>query len=143
MDDYQKVKWSNFHVTVNPNRPGLELIAQMREAVEALPTPEFLWRWLRHMKNGRQVLFEGAAKDLVETVRIRAAFERNGKKNRGLHVHMVIEIGHRTMVQLFGPAFEEIFFEFLGVPVNARLRFVKGQGEDKDFILHYLSKEVS
>lgn len=142
MDRCAKLKWSNFHVTVNPNKHGMALMRPMRECIESLPDPEFLWRWLKHYKGGRQQDFTDDAKMLVETVRLRAAFECQGKQNKALHVHIVIEVGHRTMVQLYCPAFEDIFFEFLRCAVNAKCRFVKGVGEDKDFILQYLSKEV-
>jgi len=51
-------------------------------------------------ENGERIPFLGAEKMDVETVRVRCALEDGGKRNQSIHAHIVLEIGHRTMVQL-------------------------------------------
>ena len=137
-----KLKWSNFHVTVNLNKSDMSLINSMREAVDAMSESPYLWQWLKQYNGSEQVDFTRETAPLVETVRLRAAFEREGKVNHGLHVHIVIEIGHRTMVQINKYGLCELFRRFTHENPNVHCRFVKGSGEDKDFILRYITKEV-
>ncbi len=119
-----------------------DLIGKMREAVEAMITPEWLWVWLKRYDGGEQCDFDITDMDLVHRVRLRAAFENEGKVNKGLHVHILIEIAHVTLVQLSKQGLVMVFSHFVGMNPNVHCRFVKGSGEDKDFILHYLTKEV-
>jgi hypothetical protein len=137
-----KVKWSNFHITVNYNIDGEEHIEAMRRAVEAMPEHPYLWQWLKQYDGSSQIDFAGASKLEVDSVRLRAAFEHGGKQNHGLHVHIVVEIGHTTMVQISKHGVIDVFRAFLDENCNVHCRFIKGSGEDKDFILRYITKEV-
>lgn len=136
------IKWSNFHVTVNFNRSDLGHMDKMKEAVEEMGDDPFLGWWLKQYDGTGQVDFTDATWPLVETVRIRAAFENEGKQNHGLHLHILIEIGHTTMVQVSKDGIVRLFRQLVGLDPNVHCRFVKGSGEDKEFILHYLTKEV-
>lgn len=142
MNSGELERWSNWHVTVNTNKNQADLIYVMREAIELLPEPQYLWRWLKHYAHGRQEDFDEAEKAKVYSVRLRAAFENKGKQNKGLHVHILVEVAHSTSVQINKQGFLAVCRELLGVPVNAQFRFLRGSGEDKDFILHYMTKEV-
>lgn len=137
------MKYSNFHITVNFNVDREEHIAQMRTAVEEMVEAPFLWQWLKQYNGHAQVDFNDDTYHLVDRVRLRAAFEHGGQQNRGLHVHILVEVAHTTMVQVRKDGIEGIFRHFVpGMNPNVHSRFVRGQGEDKDFILHYISKEV-
>lgn len=135
-------KWSNFHATINFNKDDASLIYKMREAVDALVTPEYLWTWLKYYNGGQQQEFDGDNMGDVKNVRLRAAFEHEGKRNKGLHVHILIEVTHTTSVQIEKRGFCEVFRQIVGMNPNCNVRFVRGVGEDKDFILHYITKEV-
>lgn len=153
-------KWSNFHATgekknifcvlalkifffpVNFNKDNDALIHKFREAVDALVTPDYLFTWLKHFNGRWQEEFEADTMLDVYSVRIRAAFEHEGKRNHGLHCHLLIEVGHSTSVQIAQKGFCDVFRAIVGENPNCKIRFVKGVGEDKDFILHYLTKEV-
>jgi hypothetical protein len=140
MDD--KLKWSNFHITVNFNIDDEEHIRAMREAVEEMAEPPTLWTWLRQFNGEEQVAFTGATTHLVERVRLRAAFEHGGKQNKGLHVHILVEVAHRTMVQVNKQGVEALFARIVKRTPNVHCRFLRGNSEDKDYILHYITKEV-
>lgn len=136
-------KWSNFHVTVNTNKlntPGL--LNRFRLAVDAMVSEDWMFHWLKRYTNGAQEDFTDANRDEVRLVRIRAAFEEGGQQNRGLHVHMVIEVTHTSSVQIFGRGVGDVFRSVTGERVNTKCRFIAGNGEDKDFILRYITKEV-
>lgn len=142
MEGNGRVKYSNFHVTVNLNKDDEAHLPLMREAVENMVDDEWLWVWLKQFDGGSQVDFDENTCTLVENVRLRAAFEHEGKTNRGLHVHIVIEIAHCTMVQISKKGLCDLFRHFCRCNPNVHCRFLKGSGEDKDFILHYITKEV-
>jgi predicted SnoaL-like aldol condensation-catalyzing enzyme len=89
-----------------------------------------------------QVAFAPQTQSLVQNVRLRAAFEHEGKRNKGLHVHILIEVTHTTMVQISKEGLVQIFRQFVHKEPNVHCRFLRGNGEDKDFILHYITKEV-
>lgn len=138
-----KVKWSNFHVTINFNKPDSSLLSVMAEAVEMMVTPEYLWKWLKRYDGEKQVDFDTfTAKYEVKRVRIRASFEHGGTRNKGLHVHLLIEIEHTTMVQISKDGIVQVMKDLVGHTPNVHCRFVPGQGEDKNFLLHYITKEV-
>lgn len=136
------LKWSNFHITVNFNRSDMEHMDKMREAVEEMADSPYLWWWLKQFTGNEQASFTPETFHLVETVRIRAAFEREGQQNHGLHLHILVEIGHTTLVQVSKEGIVRLMQLFVKLAPNVHCRFVKGQGEDKEFILHYLTKEV-
>ncbi len=136
------MKYSNFHVTVNFNVDAEEHIGAFREAIEGMVTSDVLWTWLRQYDGGEQLEFDDANKPLVDRVRLRAALEHGGQQNHGLHAHIVIEIAHTTMVQINKSALVTHFANVVGLAPNIHCRFIKGNGEDKDFILHYITKEV-
>lgn len=136
------MKYSNFHITVNFNVDNAGLIDSMRRSVEAMVEAPYLWKWLRHFDGTQQLDFNDGDAHLVESVRLRAGFEHEGKHNKGLHVHIVVEVAHTTMVQVSKHGVCEIMREFVGLNPNCHCRFIRGTGEDKDFILHYLLKEI-
>lgn len=117
------------------------LIRKMRKAVDAMLDPDWVWVWVKHYDGGLEDFDEENCGD-VHRIRLRAAFENEGKANKGLHVHILIEIAHVTRVQLSKQGIVQIFSHFVRLNPNVRCRFVQGTGEDKDFILHYLTKEV-
>ncbi len=138
------VKYSNFHVTVNYNIDSEDHIGEMRTAIEEMVDSPYLWWWLKQFDGTHQLQFEGAQRNLVDRVRLRAAFEHGGRQNHGLHVHILVEVAHSTMVQLSKDGIIAVFEHFVpGRRPNVHCRFVPGKGEDKDFILHYITKEVS
>lgn len=143
MESGKKLKFSNWHLTVNFNVDSEDHIGQMREAVEEMVEDPWLWRWLKQYNHGQQVDFREATKPLVDRVRVRAAFEHGGAQNHGLHVHLVVEVAHDTLVQVNKLGLVQLFEHFVHLNPNIHIRFMPGRGEDKDFILHYISKEVS
>jgi hypothetical protein len=141
MNNY-KVKWSNFHITVNFNTRAPGIVGRIRNAVERMVDRDLVWTWLKQYKGGGQRDFEGAERMLVERVRIRAAIEGGGQQNNGIHAHIVVEVAHRTMVQVNKDGVCNLMRDLVGSNPNVHCRFIKGDGEDKDFILRYLMKEV-
>jgi len=89
-----------------------------------------------------QVDFTSQTSPLVQHVRLRAGFEHGGKQNHGLHVHILVEVTHTTMVQVSKAGVAEIFRQACHMTPNVHCRFLRGDGEDKDCILHYITKEV-
>jgi len=137
------MKYSNFHITVNFNVDDEAHIHAMRAAVEEMAAVPSLWRWLKqYTPNQTQVDFTQETQDDVHRVRLRAAFEHEGKHNKGLHVHILVEVTHTTMVQVSKDGVAGIFRDQVHMTPNVHCRFVAGNGEDKDFILHYITKEV-
>mgnify|MGYP000846069763 CR=1 FL=1 len=136
------LKWSNFHVTINFNTADDNIMPQFRSAIEDMIEGDNLWRWLKYYKNGYQHDFDGETQHLVETVRLRAAFENKGEQNKGIHAHILIEVGHTASVQINKQALVDFFRPRVGRNPNIFSRFVKGNGDDKNFILHYITKEV-
>lgn len=136
------MKWSNFHVTVNFNVVGDALMRPMRAAIERMVEGDNLWLWLRHYNGHSQEEFSAQESMLVDRVRVRAAFEDGGKNNKALHAHLVIEVAHETMVQINKFELVQYFEAAVGAKPNIHCRFVRGEGEDKDFILRYITKEV-
>ena len=137
------VKYSNFHITVNFNVDSEAHIGEMREAVEEMVHHPYLWMWLKQFDGTERVDFNALNKFDVERVRVRAAFEHGGNQNKGLHVHILVEVAHRTMVQVDKYGIDKIFEQFVHMKPNTHVRFLRGSGEDKDFILQYITKEVS
>ena len=136
------IKWSNFHVTINFNKDDESLLPKMRAAVDAMSESPHLWTWLKQYDGSGQVDFTRNTAHLVESVRLRATFEHQGNVNHGLHVHIVIEVAHRTMVQISKYGICELFRQIVGENPNCHCRFIRGDGEDKDFILRYITKEI-
>ena len=140
-----KLKWSNFHITVNlnaSNRDRITTIQDIVSATNALASSDWLWRWIKEYKNGARRDFTGADKMLVETVRIRAGIEQEGENNRSVHAHLVVEIGHRTAVQVDYAGIKNCFREFTHREPNVRVDFIRGSGENLAYILKYITKEV-
>ncbi len=137
-------KWSNFHITVNFNKRDYSLVPAVRDAIERMAVDPDVWRWLKRYDNERkqQVDFEGGDQADIHRIRIRAAFEDQGEHNRGVHVHVLVEVYHSTLVQIDKRELIGLFEEVVGAKPNVHCRFLRGDGESKDFILHYISKEV-
>lgn len=136
-----KVKYSNFHITVNTNRTDANLVPLLREAVDSMVEGDTLWTWLRQYDGQRQIAFDEETQPLVQRVRIRAALESGGAQNHGQHVHLLLEVTHTTLVQVDKAALVRHFLQCVGCNCNIHVRFLRGAGDDKDFILHYITKE--
>ncbi len=139
-----KLKWSNFHVTVNANAPedAMGTVRDLRRGVENMVLAKYMWEWLKRFDGSQRVDMTSEYKFLVQRVRIRAALEQGGQTNKSVHVHMVIEVAHRTMVQIDKYGVQDIFQRTLGWVPNVDVRFIQGRGEDKSYILKYITKEV-
>lgn len=137
-----KVKWSNFHITVNFNVDSEEHVGRLRRAVEEMSEPDYLWRWLKRYDGTGQVDFDEETRDLVDSVRIRCALEHGGQQNHGLHAHLLLEVGHSTLVQVNKRGLEDLMRHFVGLTPNVHIRFMRGDANDRDYILHYITKEV-
>ena len=138
----KSTKWSNFHVTVNFNKDDESHMPQFRHAIDQMVESPYLWWWLKRWDGASEVNFTTEDASDVESVRIRAAFEHEGEKNKGLHAHLVIEVAHCTMVRISKYGICEIMRHFVRMNPNCFIRFLEGSGEDKDFILQYITKEV-
>lgn len=136
------IKWSNFHVTVNFNTADESIMPHFRSAIEELVEGDNLWKWLKYYHNGQQEEFAGGNEHLVETVKLRAAFENKGAQNKGIHAHILIEVGHTAAVQINKAALVAFFRTRVGRNPNIFSRFIRGDGDSKAFILHYITKEV-
>lgn len=139
-----KLKWSNFHVTVNANAPAdsAQTVRDLRQGVYDMVSNEYLWEWLKKYQGGQRVNFPVVDRLLVDRVRLRAAIELGGQQNRSAHVHIVVEVAHRTMVQIDKYGVQDVFQRRLGWQPNVHVRFLQGRGEDKSYILKYITKEV-
>jgi len=138
----RQVKWSNFHITVNYNGARGVNVRNLSGAITDMVEDDNLWLWLRHYDGQHQEEFDADTSQQVLRVRLRAALEEGGAKNHGLHAHILVEVMHDTMVQVSRDGLYEYFKAALGSGANIHTRFVMGRGEDKDFILQYLSKEI-
>lgn len=146
-----KTYWSNWHITVNANQreksraDRLVTARILSDAVEeAVQNPRHLWYWLRYYKRGQgQIDFPPAEQAKVERVRARVSLEgAAGKGARSVHVHILIEVQHRTRVQIDEARFREVLVRETGFDnLNTKSRFVRGNGEDKEYLLRYLQKE--
>ena len=135
------LKWSNFHVTINFNTADESIMPSFRNAIEQMVESDNLWRWLKYYRDGRKQEFAGN-EHLVDTVRLRAAFENRGAVNKGIHAHILIEIGHTASVQIDKDGLVAFFRPRVGRNPNIFVRFLRGDTNDKNFILHYITKEV-
>jgi len=140
--DVERTKWSNFHITCNLNVDDEAHIHAMRSAVEEMAEIPTLWRWLKQYTGEDQVDFTSKTSHLVQNVRLRAAFEHGGKQNKGLHVHILVEVTHTTMVQVSKEGVAAIFRQACKMQPNVHCRFLRGDTQDKDVILKYITKEV-
>lgn len=139
-----KTKWSNFHITINPNMPGRgrEAVHALRDFCREMVTGDNLFEWLRQYRDGERREFDAADRSLVLRVRARVSIEWRGTQNRNVHAHVLVEIEHQTMVQCDWHALTRLAREWGLDSVNIQGRFVPGRGEDKSFILQYIHKEV-
>lgn len=139
------MKWSNFLVTVNLNASAANsdaVVSELIDGVYGMASSEWLWEWLRKYENGSRVRFEGEDKQLVERVRLRVALEEGGTQNQSLHAHILVEVQHRTMVQVDYRGIKDVFTHYTGANPNVNVKFIKGSGEERDYILKYITKEV-
>lgn len=133
---------SNWHITINFNTADEEIVVRFREAVEKLVDDEYLGRWLKHYVDGKQEDFEGEDWLLVDSVSLRAAFENKGAHNKGVHCHVLVEVLHQTQVQVSKKELCVLLHELVGKNPNVNCRLLKGNSEDTNFILRYITKEV-
>jgi hypothetical protein len=139
------LKWSNFYITVNPNASANHptMVQDLRYAADQMVQSDYLWTWLRQYVDRARIPFSPAERIKVETVRMRCAIEQSDSgSNQSHHLHIVLEIGHRTMVQIDIAMLKELFQTFTGVYPNIKVDFIKGSGENMQYILKYITKEV-
>lgn len=137
------VKWSNFLITVNLNNAsGAGNVSGIIDAIHGMAEGDWIWRWLKQYAHGTRVDFSDADKSLVERVRMRVGLEEGGKQNQSLHAHIVLEVAHRTMVQVDYTGIKDVFAFFTGENPNVNVKFIKGSGEGLNYILQYITKEV-
>lgn len=142
--------WSNWHITLNTNQR--ERTDEQREtnarilsdAVDdACSKPEHLWRWLKHYVGGNRIDFTPENAGWVHRVRARVSLEVGpNAKNTSVHCHILLEVEHVTRVHIDHFEFKRIIEELTGWRgTNIKSRFVKGQGEDKEYLLRYIQKD--
>lgn len=136
-------KFSNFHITVNLNSGDPEYLDGLREAVEHMKDFEYLGWWLKQYDGTGQVDFDDNTWELVDDVRLRCGLESEGEQNKGIHAHILVEIRHYTMVQINKTGLLDVIKKFVHwrLNPNVHIRFIPGKGEDKEYILHYITKE--
>lgn len=128
--------WSNYLITVNFNQPALTAAQAFQRAEQILQnlfTANNLWTWLR----GTQGPFVGADRDLIEKIRARPTLEPGGAHNHSYHVHLLLEVQHRTSVKLAYNAIKQLV-SAVAPGSNTDIEFVRN--EDTNRILHYLNK---
>lgn len=141
-----KTKWSNFHITVNLNQTTHEsafkgtvrnFAACIEEAIH-----DHVWDWLVRYDGGQRP-FKESEKLLVDRIRARVGMEQDSEgRNRSLHAHVLMEVEHRTMVQVDRTGLKDFIDACLDVSSHVHVRFLKGDSSDKNFILQYISKTV-
>jgi hypothetical protein len=145
----KKRKWSNFHITVMWNLNIMETGEQGAFVRSLVPVMEHIFHknnahnWLHYFNKGeRRPFSEDEVDRLVETVRGRIAVENQGEHNRSVHIHVLLEIGHTTSLQINYAAMKKQVEGFTYRKCRLTGRFVPGEGEDKSFILQYITKEI-
>jgi len=142
MDRADKQRWSNFHITINFNAGAAADVRRARAAIEDLSNHAYLWTWLRYYNGDHQMVFPHEDRDLVERLRWRVGFENNGEHNHNLHAHILLEIQHRTCIQLNKFAIKRALADLGFEGANVNVRFMKGNADDKDWILQYITKSM-
>ncbi len=141
-----KTKWSNFHVTINLNETTSKSSARgtitgFANAIDSMINDD-VFGWLVRYDNGQRP-FREEEKHLVDRVRARVGLERDDEgTNRSLHAHVLMEVEHRTMVQIDKWNIQHFINDRLGVRSNVHVRFLQGNSSDKDFILKYITKSM-
>lgn len=138
-----RTNMSNWHITVNFNDPDESLVDRIRSALEEIVTDAYLWRWLKHFVDGKQETFTPQDCYLVESVDLSCSFEQKGAHNKGVHVHCLLEVMHTTNVQIHKGEFCKVLYELVGKTPNVHMRLLKGNSEDTNFILRYITKETA
>lgn len=137
------VKWSNFLITVNLNdAAGAGNMSGIIDAVHGMAESDWIWRWLKQYSGGARVDFSERDKSLVESVRMRVALEEGGTNNQSLHAHILLEVAHRTMVQVDYTGIKDVFAYYTDANPNVNVKYIKGSGAERDYILKYITKEV-
>lgn len=101
-DRKARLKYSAFLVTINPNKPGTDLKKELNDIANHCFN-EHLEDFLNigSMETGKKPYAEceKAVQDLVESSDVDAVVER-GPKNKSDHLHALIKLKHRTILQL-------------------------------------------
>ena len=148
--EHKRQHWSNWHITINTNQHertaaqrqtnGRILADAVRDACEI---PAVLWSWLRHFSNGNKIQFTPHMMGAVTRIRSRVSLEIGpDAANTSVHCHWLLEVEHRTRLQIDAVQLREQIEEltgFRGTHIN--IRFVKGAGDDKEYLLRYLQKD--
>lgn len=150
MAEHRRPHWSNWSITINTNRHERTEAAReasaraLADAVDdACTQPQYLWRWLKHFVGGEQIPFTAANSHWVQRIRARVALEVGpNARNRSVHCHILLEVQHVTRLQIDHFELKRIIEEITGWRgTNIQSRFVKGDGEDKEYLLRYLQKD--
>lgn len=141
--------WSNWHITANLNQRGigqaaqLESVRRLRDFChDSLMRPPMLWQWLKHYTGGGREDFTPEEQQYVERIRARVSIERGDGANGSIHAHILLEVQHRTRVHIDPAALSALIKAEFGEQANIRSRFVRGDGDDRDFLLKYISKDT-
>jgi hypothetical protein len=143
--------WSNWHITVNTNqheRTDAERAANARvlaDAVDDATTMQnLLFNWLMYYSPARaKERLTEEQQGAVVRIRNRVSLEEGpNAANRSVHCHWLIEVMHYTRIQVDMHALRDVLVDLTGFNgLNIRIRFVKGDGEDREYLLRYLQKD--
>lgn len=136
-----KEHWSNWHITINFNKPGgRDEIREFKECLDSI-LGDLHWQWLMRFDNGNRRPFTPLEHDLVNTIKATIGFER-GPANGFLHAHVILEVGHWTMLQLDGKEIQRMVDVNCGVSSNVQFRFLPGDSNSVAYIHKYITKTI-
>lgn len=148
--EHKRNHWSNWHITVNTNQheqnraQRIATAQKLADAVDDCCTnPKILYTWLLHYVDGRKERFTKKNARWVSRVRARVGLEVGpNDKNRSVHCHILLEVEHKTRVQIDQNTLKQQLCALTGFGgINISTRFVKGDGEDKEYLLRYIQKD--
>ena len=148
--EHERSHWSNWHITVNTNRhertdaERTETARVLADAFEDCVTESrIFYSWVKHFRDGGQDRFTRDTAGAISRVRARVALEQGPQaRNRSIHAHIILEIEHRTRLQINNRELLLRLEQLTGwYGMNISSRFVKGDGEDKEYLLRYLQKD--
>lgn len=148
--EHDRMHWSNWHITINTNRHETD-DGQRRETAriladaidDAVHEERIFYAWVKHYVAGDRIDFTPNTAGAISTVRLRVGLEQGPQAaNRSIHAHILIEIGHTTRLQIVDSQLLNALENLTGwYGMNIKSRFVKGDGEDKEYLLRYIQKD--
>ena len=152
-----QIIYSNFFITVTSNLSNTQANQRRfyegtKDALRTTLSNANIWRLLMAVReDGSQYdTWEPAAKRLVRRVRARVALEANGTRNQSPHAHIFLEIAHSTNIRLRYNILKQFLRTYYRANrrfdvnttngFNIDIRFVRGDGNDQRYLLHYMLK---